>query len=105
LLSSLNSSDQDKDWKISSEWWFKLGKSSLSFAIVSFDFLLLLTFFGILNLFLIGELGVLESESELFAFCVEESESEELEKSGVMNLGLFLPVTKYIFIVKLFQFF
>jgi len=55
----------------------------------------LLEIFGIVNRFFTGELGVLESESEsVFLFCVEDSESEELEMSGIKNLGLFLPETK-----------
>jgi hypothetical protein len=59
---------------------------------VSFVFLPLLVFLGIVYFLVREALGVLESESEsLVPSCVEESESDELLMSGIMNFGFFRP--------------
>jgi len=59
---------------------------------VTFVFLPLLVFLGIVYFLVREALGVLESESEsLVLSCVEESESDELLMSGIKNFGFFRP--------------
>ena len=71
---------------------------------VSFVFLPFVEFFGILNLLVFEEHGMLESELESsLPDIIEESESEELSKSGTMNFCFFRPNEKNIFFTCLQQ--
>ena len=90
LLSSLMSSVHDRVLKVSSGWWFKLGKSALILSISDFVLSLYLCL-GMENFaFVCGLCGVSLSEDELSSLSVDEHEESEGEVISVLVSGVVL---------------